>query len=102
MQTVTAEVEVELPTGKKKIEMLLKKRTEIEDCEEGKIIILNLVDGQELTGIFKGLTEDEDVKIAPLSGSKMVLGYKLKWIDNYFEEIKSGQAIEQQSDKHLK
>ena len=90
---ITAEVEINFPEGKRKIEMVQKKGYEIEDCEEGKVVILILTDGQELTGIFKGMA-DEDVKISSVAASsgklldKMVLGYNIRYVANYFEEIK--------------
>lgn len=85
---ITAEVEIDFPTGKKDIEMVLKEGHEIEDCEEGTVVMLNLVDGQQLTGIFNGMS-GEDVKLGSLDDkSKIMLGYNIRWVKNYFEEIK--------------
>lgn len=53
MTTVTFGVEINFPDGKREIEMVQKRGHEIEDCEEGKVVILILTDGQELTGIFR-------------------------------------------------
>lgn len=85
-QEITAEVELNYPAGKKTIEMLLKKSREIEACEEGKVIMLNLINGEHVTGVFKGMADD-DVKIQSLGGEH-TLGYKVYWVTNYFEEIK--------------
>lgn len=92
--TVTIEVEINFPEGKRKIEMVQKKGYEIEDCEEGKVVILILADGQELTGIFKGMA-DNDVKITSVAASsgklldRMTLGYNINWVSKYFEELKN-------------
>lgn len=81
-----ATVEIKFPDGNREIEMELKKSWDIEYCEKGKVVVVNLVDGQQLTGIFKGMA-DEDVLLGTLDG-KLTLGYKQHWISNYFEEIK--------------
>jgi len=83
--TITAKVEIDFPTGEKNIEMILKQGYEIENCKEGKVVMLNLTDGQELTGIFKGMA-DEDVKLGTLDG-KHTLGYNIHWVNQYFEEL---------------
>lgn len=82
---VTAEVEIDFPTGKRKIQMLLKGGNSIQDCEIGKVVMLRLVNDDELTGIFKGYN-GEDVMLGSLD-EKVTLGYKLHWVLEYFEEI---------------
>ncbi len=84
---VTAEVEIDFPTGKKTIEMELKKRYDLDECENDTVIILNLINGEQLTGLFKGVN-DEDTMIGSMDG-KHTLGYKHHYIRDYFEEIKS-------------
>jgi len=81
-----ATVEIKFPTGNKEIEMELKKGFQIEDCEKDTVVVVNLIDGQQLTGIYKGMA-DEDVLLGTLDG-KLTLGYKIHWVSNYFEEIK--------------
>lgn len=83
---ITATVEVNFPDGKRTIIMVRKKGHDIEECDEGKVVILNLVNNDSLTGIFKGMAGD-DVKLGSLDG-KHTLGYNVKWVRNYFEETK--------------
>ena len=84
-QTVTAEVELDFADGKKTIEMEMKSSSEIEDCEIGKAVVLNLYNGETVTGIFKGFSSDYEILLGALSG-KYMLGYKNSWVDTYFEE----------------
>ena len=81
-----ATVGVNRPEGKQEIKMELKKPYEIKDCDEGKVIILNLYTGENYTGIFKGMDGDEDVMLGSLSG-KGRIGLKVAWMKDYFEEI---------------
>lgn len=83
---VTAEAEIDFLTGKRTIQMLLKGGHSIENCEVGKVVMLRLINDDELTGIFKGMS-DEDVMLGTLDG-KHTLGYKHRWVAEYFEEIK--------------
>jgi hypothetical protein len=71
--TVTAEVEIDFKEGKRTIEMELKEPHEIEDCEEGKAVMLNLRNGETYTGIFKGMDGDEDIMLGSLSGGNIAL-----------------------------
>ena len=41
-QKIIATVEIDFKEGKKSIEMELKQGFEIEDCEENKVVVLNL------------------------------------------------------------
>lgn len=85
-QTVTAEVEIDFKDGKKTIQMQLKESYELDDCPIDTVIMLNLINGDTLTGLFKGINE-EDTMIGSLDG-KHTLGYKNEYVSNYFEEIK--------------
>ena len=87
-QTVTAKVEIDFKEGKRTIEMELKEPYEIENCEEGKAVIINLRNGETYTGIFKGMDGDEDIMIGSLSG-KNIIGLKVNWIEDYFEQVGS-------------
>lgn len=86
MEQVKVKIELNFKDGKKIIEMELKVPEELEDCKEGKAIILNLLDGQSYTGIFKGIDE-EYISLQSLSG-KNTLGFELEWVGNYLEQIK--------------
>ena len=85
-ETLTAEVEINFPDGKKKMEMVLKPKYEIENCDEGKVVILNLRNGESHTGIFKGMDGDEDLMLQSLS-LKHTLGYKVWWLSEYWEQV---------------
>lgn len=87
-QTVTVEVEIDFKEGKKTIEMIIKDPYEIEDCEEGKVVILNLINGKIYTGIFKGMDGDEDIMLGSLSG-KNTIGLKVGWLNEYLEQVSS-------------
>lgn len=87
-QTVTAEVEINFKEGKRTIEMIMKEPYEIEDCEEGKAVMLNLHNGETYTGIFKGMDGYEDIMLESLSG-KSTIGLKLTWVCDYFEQLGS-------------
>lgn len=85
-QTVTAEVEIDFKEGKRTIAMVMKEPHEIEDCEEGKAVMLNLRNGETYTGIFKGMDGDEDIRLGSLSG-KNTIGLKVGWLNDYFEQV---------------
>jgi hypothetical protein len=87
-QTVTAEVEIDFKEGKRTIEMELKEPHEIEDCEEGKAVMLNSRNGETYTGIFKGMDGDEDIMLGSLSGGNTI-GLKVNWVNDYFEQVGS-------------
>lgn len=87
MKTTRASVEIDFQEGKRTIEMELKEDYEIEDCEEGKVIVLNLCNGETYTGIFKGM-DSEDVMLGSLT-SQNIIGLSTAYINDYFEEIKN-------------
>jgi hypothetical protein len=87
-QTVTAEVEIDFKDGKRTIEMEMKGPYEIEDCEEGKVVMINFRNGDTYTGIFKGMDGDDDIMLGSLSG-KSTIGLKVGWINDYFEQVES-------------
>lgn len=86
MKTLTLEVEIDFKEGKKTIEMQLKEDYEIDECEEGKLIVLNLCNGETYTGIFKGI-DGQDIMIGSLS-NQTIIGLQASFINDYFEEIK--------------
>lgn len=81
-QTVTAK------EGKRTVEMELKEPHEIENCEEGKAVMLNLRNGETYTGIFKGMDDDEYIMLGSLSGGNTI-GLKVNWVNDYFEQVGS-------------
>ena len=85
-QTVTAEVEIDFKEGKRAVEMVLKESHQIEDCEEGKVVILTLRNGETYTGIFKGMDGDEDIMLGSLRGGNTI-GLEVNWIKDYFEQV---------------
>lgn len=85
MKKFTAEVEIDYKDGKVAIEMASKENYELEDCEIGKVIILNLCNGETYTGIFKGMDGD-DVMIGSLSG-KNIIGLSTSVVESYLEQI---------------
>lgn len=87
MKTITAEVEIDFKDGKRTIEMRLKEDWEIEECEYGKLIMLNLCNGETYTGVFKGIN-GQDIMIESLSRQNTI-GLRASFINDYFEEIKN-------------
>lgn len=87
MKTITAEVQIDFKEGKRTIEMQRKEDWEIDECEEGKVIMLNLCNGETYTGIFKGIN-GQDIMIESLS-SQNTIGLQASFINDYFEEIKN-------------
>lgn len=85
MDIVIAEVEIDFAEGKKTIEMLLKSPIEIDDCEVGKIIVLNLRSGETYTGIFKGM-DDEYIMLGSLT-MQVTIELKALWVRDYFEQV---------------
>jgi len=85
IQTVTAEVEINFKDGKKTIQMEMKIPCEIENCEEGKAVVLKLKNGDTYTGIFRGM-DDEDILLGSLKYNSTI-GVNLSSIENYFEQI---------------
>lgn len=87
METIEASFEVDFPDGKKTVNATLKHGYEIEDCEVGKAVFLNLRNGETHSGIFRGAEGDESFSIYSFSGEYR-LGYKTGWVETYFEEKK--------------
>lgn len=87
MKIITAEVEIDFKDGKRTIEMQLKEDWEIDECEEGKVIMLNLCNGETYTGIFKGI-DGQDIMIESLS-NQTTIGLRASFINDYFEEVKN-------------
>jgi len=86
-EETTAEVEFEIGGVKTTIEMALKDRDELEDCEQGKIIIILTHDGQEWTGRLHEFELFEGVTIKPIDGGGG-MHFEYDWFSEYLEEIK--------------
>jgi hypothetical protein len=85
-QKIIATVEIDFKEGRKSIEMELKKGFEIEDCDENKVVVLNLKNGETYTGIFKGMDGDEDLMFGSLSSGSRI-GLKVHWVRDYLEAL---------------
>ncbi len=84
-EEITAEVEINFPDGKRTIEMIMKQPYEIDDCQEGLVVVLNLRNGDIYTGLYEGIDEDDDIMLGAL-GSKNTIGIKRRAIENYLEQ----------------
>ncbi len=84
-ETITAEVEINFADGNRTVEMMLKHPNEINDCQEGKAVVLNLRNGDQYTGIYQGIDEDDEIMLGSAS-SKNGIGIKWRAIENYFEQ----------------
>ncbi len=81
---VTADVEVHYSAGKKTIKMILKNPDDIQNCPEGKTVVINLRNGETYAGFFRGFDDSTIMLKSTMSGG--VIGLELPWIVNYFEE----------------
>lgn len=85
MGTLTAEVDIHFKNGTRTLQMVQKNYRDIEECEEGRVVCLNLKNGETHTGIFKGMSDD-DILLGSLDRN-VTLGYELGWVKDYFEEL---------------
>lgn len=83
MKNLAMKLEVEIEG--RTIEIIQKERYEIEDCEEGKTIRLQLFNGDAYTGIFKGMDEMDTILLKSLT-SEDIIGLDMQWVSDYFEE----------------
>jgi len=86
-QQAIATVAIEFPEGKKEIQMEVKNGDQISECAENKVVVIYLVDGDQYTGIFKGMDGSDDIMLSSLSG-KNTIGLQVCWIKTFLEEIK--------------
>ena len=82
---VIATITVKYPKGEKDVETELKNQHDIGSCEEGKFIYMHLFNGNEYSGIFKGM--DEETVLLGSLVSEDIIGIESECIENYFEEI---------------
>lgn len=85
MKATKIEAEIDFKDGKKAIEMDLKEDYEIHDSEIGKVVLLNLCNGETYTGIFKGMDGD-DIMLGSLSGENTI-GLSISVVNDYFEQV---------------
>ncbi|MFA5433162.1 MAG: hypothetical protein WC319_09925 [Candidatus Paceibacterota bacterium] len=64
----------------------LRDAKEIENLEEGKEVVLLFANGEEYTGIFKGL-DDEEIILKALESESMI-GLPLNMLNGYLERFK--------------
>lgn len=64
----------------------LRDAEEIENLEEGKEVVLIFANGEEYTGIFKGL-DDEQIILKALDSESMI-GLPLNMLKSYLERFK--------------
>ncbi len=64
----------------------LRNANEIENLEEGKEVVLIFTNGEQYTGIFKGLA-DEQIILKALKSDAMI-GLPLNMLDGYLERFK--------------
>jgi sRNA-binding regulator protein Hfq len=64
----------------------LRDAKEIGNLEEGKEVVLLFVNGEQYTGIFKGL-DDEDILLKALNSDDMI-GLPLNMLKGYMERFK--------------
>jgi len=86
-QQIIATVEINFPEGKREIEMEWKNKDEISNCDPDKVLVIPLINGDQWTGYFNGITGDETIMLESLSKSSTI-GLEMHWIKGYFEEIK--------------
>ncbi|RYY23500.1 MAG: hypothetical protein EOP41_06425 [Sphingobacteriaceae bacterium] len=93
-EEVTISLKLKFDNGNKTVKLLKKEGKAIELCDEGKLIMVDLSDGQNLIGIFQGVDQDCGnfmISKLPKTGaeSKLMLGYPIKAISDYYESAKS-------------
>ena len=64
----------------------LRDAKEIENLEEGKEVVLLFANGEEHTGVFKGL-DDEEIILKALESESMI-GLPLNMLNGYLERFK--------------
>ena len=64
----------------------LRDAEEIENLEEGKEVVLLFVNGEEYTGIYKGL-DDDQIILKSLDSDSMI-GLPLNMLKGYLERFK--------------
>ena len=86
-EEVRAEVGIKINGVEKDYEMVIRETYEIEDCEDGKIVLLLGHDGSQWTGRFRG-TYDEDIILESLDNPTSRIALNSDGVGMYFEEIK--------------
>jgi len=82
-------IEIDFNGVKETYPCVLKQANEIDECEEGKIVVLCLKNGEVYTGVFKGIDDDdEDVMLESLN-KKHTIGLKTYWIKEFYEVEKN-------------
>ena len=81
MEEIKAEIEIEIKGKKNTFEMIMKEPSDLED---GHLVMLNLINGEQYTGIFDGLDGDDEILLKSLESDQRI-GLKIWWVCDYFE-----------------
>ena len=84
MEEIKAEIELEIKGKKNTFEMIIKEPSDLEDLEDGHIVMLNLKNGEQYTGIFDGLDEYNEILLKSLESDQRI-GLKIWWVRDYLE-----------------
>ena len=77
-------IEVEF-IDKVKATLELKDKNQLEDCENGKRVMLNFLNGETYIGFFKGIDEEEII-LQSIS-KKNTVGLPFNLLKDYAEEV---------------
>lgn len=87
MAETKMEIKIALSNGERNVTLVEKKLIDIEKCEDGKIILISLNNGETYTGIYKGMDGKFTLMLGSTSSSQ-VIGVPTVWVTEYYEEIK--------------
>jgi hypothetical protein len=72
----------------KDIEVEGNETNDIYECEEGKVVILFGYGDEQITGVFRGTCDDEEIILSTLDDDKSRFVFNMNAIAFYLEEIK--------------
>lgn len=85
-EEIRAEIEIRTKEGIKTYLTVAKSSDELDECENGKIVILIAHDQNQWCGLFEEVTE-EDVIISDLDDRSKRIAFPLYGVAFYFEEL---------------
>lgn len=71
--------------SKRALLMELKHPHEMRHCKNGRIVVLNLISGGTIKGVFKALVDDDTIWISSLD-TYSTFGVGCELVSNYYEE----------------
>tara|TARA_R110002126_G_scaffold289552_2_gene444710 strand:- start:6313 stop:6576 length:264 start_codon:yes stop_codon:yes gene_type:complete len=83
-EKIILEIEVDFKEGTKTIQSELKQPFDIEECEEGKYVVLSLLNGENYSGFYRGM-DDQTIMLESLNRGQTI-GLEFNWLDNYLEQ----------------